>query len=161
MAAATYQELKAAFPRASADFLTGCLDKGRTLDKARADHDEETAKALDEKTKELEESQANLEQFQKEKEEEAKAQEDEKKEAEAKAKAQEDEEKEAAEAKARSGVNPAGRGASAGGRSASGFLASVNEKIKLGATKAQAVSQTVHEEPELHREFVQGVNAGR
>ena len=41
------------------------------------------------------------------------------------------------------------------------WIASVDEKMKLGKTRAQAVAQTVHEEPGLHREFVQGVNAGR
>ena len=163
MAAATFQELKAAFPRASADFFVTCQDKSFTLDKARAEFDESNAKALDETTKELDASKAEFEKFKKDTEENAKAEEDEKKEAEAKAKAEEDEEKEAAAAKARSGVAAAagGSGGANGGQGASGFLASVNEKIKLGATKAQAVSQTVHEEPELHREFVQGANAGR
>jgi len=33
--------------------------------------------------------------------------------------------------------------------------------MKLGLPRAQAVSQTVHEEPELHREFVLAANAGR
>ena len=163
MAAATYQELKSAFPRARAEFLTGCLDRSHTLDKARAEFDEETAKALDETTKALDASKAEFEKFKKDAEEKAKAEEKENKEAEAKAKAKEDEEKKAAEAKAKSGVRAAagGSGAAKGGQGASGFLDSVNDKRKLGMHKAQAVSQTVHEEPELHREFVQGVNAGR
>ena len=161
MADATYQELKSAFPRAKAAFLTGCLDRGHTLDKARADFDEQNAQALDQASKELAKSKAEFEKFKKDTEEEARAEEDEKKEAEAKAKAEEDEEKKAAEAKAKSGVKVAASGGAKGGQGASGFLASVKEKMTLGATKAQAVSQTVHEEPEAHREFVQGVNAGR
>ncbi len=159
--AATYQELKAAFPRAESNFLTGCLDKGHTIDKARAEHDEYAAKALDDKTKELDESKAQFEEFKKNTEEEAKAAEEEKNEAEAKAKAAEDDEKKAAEAKAKSGVLPAATGGTKGVRTTSGFLGAVNDRMKLGATKAQAVAQTVHEDPELHLEYVQGVNAGR
>ena len=161
MAAATFQELKAAFPRASADFFVTCQDKGYTLDKARAEFDEENAKALDEKTKELDDSKAEFEKFKKDTEEEAKAAEEEKKEAEAKAKAEEEEEKKAAEALAKAGVKAAGGGKAKGGRTASAFHDAVNERIKLGLTKAQAVAETVHDDPELHREFVQGVNAGR
>jgi hypothetical protein len=147
MAAATFPELKSAFPRAQADFLVTCQEKGYTLDKARAEFDESNAKALDETTKKLDASKAEFEKFKKDTEEEAKA--------------EEDEEKKAAEALAKSGVAAAGGGTAKGGRSASGFLTSVRERMTLGATKAEAVAETVHEEPELHREFVQGANAGR
>ena len=160
MAAATFTELKAAFPRASADFLVRCQASGHTLDKARAEFDEENAKALDEKEKELAEAKAGFEEFKEnaDKEKEAKAEEEEKKAAEAKA--TEDEEKKAAEAKAKSGVTPAGGGSARGGSGASsGFMSCVKDRMKLGASKAQAVSQTVQEEPELHREFVQAHNA--
>ena len=163
MAAATFTELKTAFPRASADFLVRCQASGHTLDKARAEFEEANAKALDDKEKELAEAKAGFEEFKEnaEKEKEAKAEEEEKKAAEAKA--EEDEEKKAAEAKAKSGVTPAGGGGGAakGGGASSGFMSSVHERMKIGATKAQAVSQVVREEPELHREFVQGANAGR
>lgn len=161
MADATFKELKSAFPRASADFVVRCMAAGYTLDKARAEFDEENAKALDDKEKELAEAKSGFEEFKEnaEKEKAAKAEDDEKKAAEAKA--EEDEEKKAAEAKAKAGVTPAGGGSARGSGSPSGFLASVNERVKLGATKAEAVAHTVHEEPELHREFVQGVNAGR
>ncbi len=162
MAAATFQELKAAFPRASADFLVTCQDKSYTLDKARAEFDEQTAKALDEATEELAKSKAEFEKFKKDTEEEAKAEDDEKKEAEAKAKVEEDEEKKAAEAKAKTGVKAAASGkAKAGGTATARFRDMVNERIKLGLPRAQAVAETVHEEPELHREYVQAVNAGR
>ncbi len=163
MADATFKELKSAFPRASADFLVRCQASGYTLDKARAEFDEENAKALDDKTKELEESEANFDEFKKNAEEKTKAEEEEKKEAEAKAKAEEDEEKKAAEAKAKAGVTPAGGGGGApkGSGASSGFMASVNERMKLGASRAQAVAQTVRDEPESHREFVQAANAGR
>ena len=161
MAAVTFPELKAAFPRASAAFFIECLDKGHTLDKARAEFDEQQAKALEETTKKLEETEAGFEEFKKNAEEKAKAEEDEKKETEAKAKAEEDEEKKAAEAKAKLGVKAAASGAAKGGHGASAFHAAVNERVKLGMSKARAVAETVHEDPELHREFVQGVNAGR
>ena len=155
MAAATYQELKSAFPRASADFLTGCLDRGHTLDKARAEFDEENAKAMEEKEKELAESKAGFEEFKKNAEEEAKAkaEEDEKKAAEAKA--EEDEEKKAAEARGKTGVKAAGSGTTKGGqRASSRFMDGVNERMKLGMPKAKAMSETVHDDPEAHREFV-------
>ena len=160
MAAATFTELKTAFPRASADFLVRCQASGHTLDKARAEFDEENAKALDDKDKELAEAKAGFEEFKEnaEKEKEAKAEEDEKKAAEAKA--TEDEEKKAAEAKAKSGVAPAGGGSARGGSgSSSGFMACVKDHMKLGMPKAQAVAQTVQEEPELHQEFVKAHNA--
>ncbi len=159
MAAATFTELKTAFPRASADFLVRCQASGYTLDKARAEFDEENAKAIDEKTKELEETQANFDEFKKNSEEKTKAVEEEKKESEAKAKAEEDEEKKAAEAKAKAGVLPAGGGASRGSGASSGFMASVNTLVDRGMSKPQAVSQTVRDEPELHQEYVQAHNA--
>ncbi len=162
MAAATFTELKIAFPRASADFLVRCQTSGHTLDKARAEFDEENAKALDDKEKELAESKAGFDEFKEnaEKEKKAKAEEDEKKAAEAKA--EEDEEKKAAEAKAKAGVTPAGGGSARGGSGASsGFMSCVTDHMKLGMPRAQAVSQAVQEEPELHREFVQAHNAGR
>ncbi len=161
MAAATFQELKAAFPRAESDFLVRCLNKGHTLDKARAEFDEESAKALDEATDKLAKSEAEFEKFKKDTEEEAKAEEDKTKEAEAKAKAEEDEEKKAAEAKAKTGVKAAASGKAKGGQTAGAFHDAVNERVKRGMSKAQAVAETVHEDPELHREFVQGANAGR
>jgi ATP-dependent protease ClpP protease subunit len=162
MAAATYQELKAAFPRASADFFVTCQDKGYTLDKARAEFDEANAKALEETTKELNDVKAEFEKFKKDTEEEAKATEEEKKEAEAKAKAEEEEEKKAAEAKAKSGVTAAASGKAKGGQGAqSRFVDAINERIKLGMPKAQAVAETVRDEPEAHREYVLAANAGR
>jgi len=161
MAEATFKELKTAFPRASADFIVRCQAKGHDLNAARAEFDEENAKAMEEKEKELAEAKAGFEEFQKETEAKAKAEEEEKKATEAKAKAEEEEEKKATEAKAKAGVRPAGGGATRSSGTASGFRNAVNEKMKLGLPRAQAVSETVHEEPELHREFVQGANAGR
>ena len=162
MAAATYQELKAAFPRAKAEFLTGCLDKGHTLDKARAEFDEENAKAIEEKDAELAKAKAEIDEMKKETEAKAKAEEEEKKDAEAKAKAAEEEEKDAAEAKAKAGVKAAASGKAKGGGTATArFQGLVNERIKLGLPRAQAVAEVVHEDPELHKEFVQAANAGR
>lgn len=161
MAAATFSELKAAFPRASADFVVTCQEKGYTLDKARAEHDEENAKALDESAKALADSEAQFEEFKKNTEEEAKAkaEEDEKKEAEAKAAG--DEVKKAEKAKAKSGVLPAASGKAKGGRGASAFHSGVDERIDRGMSKAQAVAETVHDDPEAHKEFVQAANVGR
>lgn len=162
MAAATFAELKAAFPRAKADFIVSCQEKSHTLDEARAEYDEATAKALGETAEELAKARAELEEMKKEGEAKAKAEEEEKKAAEAKAKAQEEEEKKAAEAKAKVGVNAAASGQAKGGQSAiARFNDAVNERIKLGLPKAKAVAETVHESPDLHREFVEEVNANR
>ena len=161
MAEASFKDLKTAFPRASADFIVRCQAKGHDLNAARAEFDEENAKALEETEKELAESKAGFDEFKKNAEEKTKAEEEEKKEAEAKAKAEEDEEKKAAEAKAKAGVTPAGGGSARGGSgSSSGFMACVKDRMKLGIPRAQAVSQTVQEEPELHKEFVQAHNVG-
>jgi len=161
MAEASFKDLKTAFPRASADFIVRCQTKGHDLNAARAEFDEENAKAMEEKEKELAEAKAGFEEFQKETEAKAKAEEEEKAATEAKAKAEEEEEKKATEAKAKAGVLPAGGGVTRSSSTASGFRNAVNEKMKLGLPRAQAVSETVHEEPELHREFVQAANAGR
>ena len=161
MAEATFKDLKTAFPRASADFIVRCQSKGHDLNAARAEFDEENAKAMEEKEKELAESKAAFEEFQKETEETAKAEEEEKKEAEAKAKAEEEEEQKATEAKAKAGVRPAGGVAKRSSDTASAFRNAVNEKMKLGLPRAQAVSETVYEQPELHQEFVRAANAGR
>ena len=164
MAEASFKDLKTAFPRASADFIVRCQSKGHDLNAARAEFDEENAKALEEKDKELAEAKAGFEEFQKETEAKAKAEEEEKVATEAKAKAEEEEEKKAAEAKAKAGVRPAGGGTAKATGSASGFRAAVNDRMSLGngmMSRARAVSEIVHEEPELHREFVQAANAGR
>lgn len=160
MAAATYQELKAAFPRAKAEFITGCLDRGHSLDKARAEYDDAMAKAMEEKEAELAKAKAECDEMKKESEAKAKAEEEEKKEAAAKAKAEEEEKKEAAEAKAKAGVKAVASGKSRGGQTARArFTDAVNEQLKLGIARAQAVSNVIHENPELHQEFVQEANA--
>ena len=151
MASATYRELKAAFPRASADFLTKCLDKDLALDKARAEYDDATAKALEETTEELAKSKAQIEEMQKEAEAKAKAAEEEEQAA---------EEEEAAEAKAKSGVKSvASRKAKTGGTATANFTAAVNERVKTGLPKAHAVAAVVHEDPELHTAYLKEVHA--
>lgn len=160
MAPATFVELKTAFPRAKADFIVACQEKGHTLDKARAEYDEQMAKALEETIEELAKAKAQIEELKKEEEAKAKAQEEEKKDAEAKAKAQEEEEKKAAEAKAKAGVKAAASGKAKGGQSA---LASWNdaiaEKIKTGLPRAKAVRAVVIENPELQGQVIAEANA--
>ena len=159
MAAATFQELKAAFPQAQAEFIVSCQAKGHTLEKARAEYDEQMAKALEEAAAELNATKADFEEFKKKKEEEAKAKEEEEKEAEAKAKAEEEEEEEAPAPRA--GVKAAASGKAKGGRTAGAFSDAVNERVKLGLPMAQAVAEVVDESPEIHREFVLAANANR
>jgi len=157
---ATFTELKAAFPRAKAEFLVLCQDKGHTLDKARAEYDEATAKALEETTEELAKARAGFEEFKKETESKAKAEEEEKKEADAKAKAEEEEEKKAAEAKAKSGVKAAASGKTRGGQNASDrFHEAIAEKMKTGLPKAKAMRQVCIEDPDLQQEFIAEANA--
>lgn len=158
MAAATYHELKSAFPKAKAEFLTRCLDKDLTIDKARAEYDEAQAKALEETTEELAKAKAEMEELKKESEAKAKAEEEEKKAAEAKAKAEE--EKKAAEAKARSGVLPVGTATGRGGQTATAeWTEAVSEKMKAGLPKSKAIRSVVIERPELHQSYLSEANA--
>ena len=160
MASATYHELKTAFPRAKAEFLTKCLDKDLTIDKARAEYDEAMAKAMEEKDAELAKAAAEIEEMKKESEAKAKAEEEEKKEAEASAKAKAEEEKKAAEAKAKSGVLPVGDGKARGGQSATAeWNETIADKMKAGLPKSKAIRSVVIERPELHQSYLAEVNA--
>jgi len=157
--AASFAELKKAFPRASAEFVVRCLDKSLDLDAARNEYDEAMAKALEEMTEECAKAKAELEEM-KESAAKAKAEEEEKQ-AEAKAKAEEEEKKDAAaKAKAR-GVAPAKSSASAsGGQTATArWNDAVAEKIKAGLPRAKAIRAVVLEQPELQEEVIAEANA--
>jgi len=168
MTAATYAELKKALPRAKAETIVRCLDRNLDLDAARAEFDEDMAKTMAEVTEELTKCKAELEEMKtaeaKAKAEEAMTVEEEKKkEVAAKAKAEEEEKKEAmAKAKAR-GVPPVKSNAAAsGGQSATArWNDAVAAKCAAGMKKSQAVTALVHEDPDLHREFVSEFNASR
>lgn len=159
MPAATYQELRKAFPKASAEFIVKCQEKDLPLDKARAEYDEDTAKALEETTKELAKARAEMEEMKKEMECKAKAEEEEKAATEAKAKAMEEEKKDAAQAKAKAGVKAAGSGRGAsGGTARDAWACAVQARVKDGMPKAKAVRAVAIEEPELQAAYVAEVN---
>jgi len=159
MASATFQELRTAFPRAHSDFIVACQDKGLTVEKARAEYDEETAKALEEKEQSLAKAKAEIDELKKEAESKAKAkaEEEEKKEAEAKAKAEEEEK--AAEAKAKAGVKAAAGGRVTGGQSARAVWDdAIAEKIKSGLPRAKAFRAVAIENPDLQLQVIAEAN---
>lgn len=165
--AATFDELKKALPKASAETIVRCLVRKLDLDTARNEYEESLAAALAETQEQLAKAKSQLEEFQK-KEETAKAkaqlEEEMKKEAEAKAKAEEgtmtEEEKQAAaKAKAR-GVPPAKSGTGKAGQTATArWNDAIAEKVKAGLPKAKAVRAVAIEDPDLQREMIAEANA--
>lgn len=159
--AASFQDLRKAFPKASAEFIVRCQDKGLELDRARAEYEESLAKALEETQEQLAKAKAQIEEFEKkETETAAKAKaEEELKEAAAKAKAEEEEKQAAAKAKAR-GVPPAKAGTGKTGQTATArWNDAVAEKVRAGLPKAKAVRAVAIEDPDLHREMIAEANA--
>jgi ATP-dependent Clp protease, protease subunit len=154
MASATFQDLKAAFPRASAEFVVNCMASNFSMDQARASYDEATAAALSEAIAEANKAKAELADFLKKKQDDEEAACKAKDEAEATAKA-------AAEAKAKAGgVKPlASSTAKSEGGPADAWRAAVADKIASGMPKAKAHSAVARENPELHAAYVAAVNA--
>ncbi len=161
MAAATYAELKKALPRAKAETIVRCLDRGLDLDAARAEFDEDMMKTLEDTTAALKATRAEL---------------DEMKNAAAKAAAEEAAAKEAADAKAKAeaeaaakakghGVKPVPSGSGAtvkGGQTAMArWNDAVAAKVATGLPKAKAIRAVVIEDPELQAEFIAEANAAR
>lgn len=151
--AATFQQLKGAFPKASAEFLVNCQASNFTLEQARASYDETTAAALAEAVAEANKAKAELQQMMLKKQEEEEAACKAKAEAEAAALT-------AAEAKAKTGVKPLTTAtAKATGGPADEWRDAVAAKMESGLTKAKAFSAVVRENPELHAAYVAAVNA--
>lgn len=155
---ATVAEIKAAFPKAKADFIVKCLERSLPLASVAAAAAEELMEEnamLQEKCKAMEEELASLK---------AKASEEEEA---AKAKAAEDEEQvkeeEIAKAKAKSkGIQPVAKGslpAGAAKKSAraewDGLLA---EKVKAGIPRARAVMQLGTERDDLRQAMIAEAN---
>ena len=164
MSAATFAEIKKAFPRASAEFIVRCLDRTLDLDRARAEFDQEMSETLAAVTEELTKCRAELEEMKtaaaKAAAEEAMVVEEEKKEeAAAKAKAAEEEAAKTA-AKAKSGVKPMAAGKAKAGQSATArWHEAIAEKMKTGLPKAKAVRSVAIEDPDLQAEFIAEANA--
>lgn len=138
--AATWQELKASCPGADAEFLGKQIDAGATTMQAAtawmAELQLRAEIAEEEKTK-AEESRAEAE----------------KQAAEAKA--------EAEKAKAgKPGVDMLGGGKSSQeGDPVSEFQSAVKSKMDAGLNKAKATASVVREQPDLHADYLQAVNA--
>jgi hypothetical protein len=138
---AAYAELKAAFPKATADFLTAQLDANATLDQARAAWQrdlEERAAAAEARLTELQ----------------AKADEAAKASAEALAKQQKQ--------KPAPGCDGLPEG-NAGGTSAGGcdFLALVDAEVALGTPRHVATAKVARRNPEARAAYVAAHNANR
>lgn len=147
---ATVKELKAAFPKASAEFLVKAAEEEMTLEEASKAH----FRAME---KENENMKAELEMFKK-KDEEAKAKAMEEEEEETK---KEEEAKAAAEAKAKRGGQPIAHatGGAGGGLSATArWNDEVNKAIAGGLPKAKALSRVNRQFPELRAAYLAEFN---
>jgi ATP-dependent protease ClpP protease subunit len=153
MAAATFQELRSAFPKGTAEFFVNCQASNLSLEQARATYDETTAAALAEAVAEANKAKAALQEMMTKKQEDEEAACKAKAEAEAQAKA-------AAEAKAKTGVKPV---ASTTAHGAAGpveaWKEAVAAKCSAGMAKAAAVRSVAIESPDLHAAYVAAVNA--
>ena len=159
--AASLAEIKAAFPKAKAEFVLNCIERQLPMASVMT----EALAAMDEEMQALK---AKLAQYEQQEEQaKAKAMEDEK---EMEAKAMEhpekdDEEVEAkAKAKARLGVKPVAR--SAGGstpkQSATAqWTGSVSAKVAAGLSRAQAIHAVEREFPGLREQMIEEANASR
>ncbi len=130
-AAASFEDLKAACPGADAGFLVGQLERKATVEEARLAF----IQALSQR------AQA----------------------AEAAAKAKDEELRSKA---VRHGVEPLGNGNPKAGDDAAGdaeaaWHAAVDAKMARGMKRDRAIRVVVHDEPELHRAYLEAVNAGR
>ena len=143
--AATIGELKAAFPNAGSDFYLAQLERGASLEQAK----DAWITHLHEQNAKLAKEKAELE---------AKAKADEA----AKVKAEEE-----LKAKGAKPGNPTvGAGAKAGGSESGGdakeqWQAKIDEKMKAGLSRQQAVLAVAKANPELQAAVVAGANQGR
>lgn len=152
--AATIQEIKAACPKANADFVLRCAERALPIAQVTAEYTEEQAKAMEELQAELEETKAELKAMKDEAE--AKALEEDQ------AKAMEKEEDTEAKAKAsRPGVAPVARVASTTGKQVTAtqrWQAEIAKRVESGQPKhlaAQAVNRAF---PGLRSEYLAEVN---
>ena len=158
-AAASLAEIKAAFPKAKADFIVRCLEKSLPMASVMT----EALAAMEE---ELTQAKAKLAEYESKKVEEPMAMEDEELVVEV-----EDDEmvmpKAKAKAKARSvpkgvaGVKPVAK-TTQGGSSMSAkasWTAKINEKVKSGMSRAQAIRDVDSEFPSLREQMIAEVNS--
>ena len=160
-AAASLAEIKAAFPRAKAEFLVRCLEKNLPMASVMT----EALAAMEE---ELMQAKAKLAEYESAKEEEPMAMEEED---EPSAEMEEEEEKPMAKAKAKprarnahrslSGVKPVVKptqGSSSMSAKAA-WTAKITEKVKSGMSRAQAIKDVDAESPSLREQMIAEVNS--
>lgn len=147
--AATVQEIKAAHPKASADFILACVERSLPMAQVSAEYTEEQAKAMEELMSENEELKAKLSAM--EEEMSAKAMEEEEPEA------MEEEEKPVARAR---GAKPVANAAKPGVTSASErWNEAVAAEVARGASRPNAVLACAKKNPGLHAEYIAEANA--
>lgn len=155
--AATVQQIKAAFPKAKAEFVLSCIEKALPMASVASAAAEEMMKENEElkaKVAAMEEEMAKAK---------AKAMEDEEK-PDAKAEGddmEEDDEKEKVEAKARArGVKPVAKGTSGRPSASSQWSQAVDSALaKCGGNKMKAVALASRQNPGLREQMLAEVNA--
>lgn len=155
--AATVQQIRAAYPKAKAEFVLSCIEKSMPMASV-------ASAAAEEMMKENEELKARVSAME---EELAKAkaeitietEEEDEMPAEAKAKAAEEEEKKAdAKAKAR-GAKPVAKGASGRPSASARWRDLIQAKITAGSPRAEAIMKVDTENPGLREQYLAEVNA--
>ena len=147
--AASLAEIKAALPKAKADFVLNCLERQLPMASVMS----EAAATLEEECMAL---RAELEQMKSAKameEQQAKAMEEEP--------AAETEEEPAAKAKAKSGATPVAKSKSGAPKvsAKASFNAKIDEKMAAGMPRAKAVRAVILDNPALQQEMLEEANA--
>jgi ATP-dependent protease ClpP protease subunit len=159
--AATLQEIKAAFPKAKADFIVKCLERSLPLASVATAAAEEMMTENEELKKQVSAMTEELAKYKSMDEEAAKAKamdEDEDEES-AKAKAM-DEDEEKHEAKARSGVRPVAKAKTGSPSARVRWESAIDAALpKCGNNKMKAVALASRNNPGLREAFVAEVNA--
>jgi hypothetical protein len=159
--AATIQEIKAAFPKAKADFIVKCLERSLPLASVATAAAEEMMTENEELKKQVSAMTEELAKYKSMDEENAKAKAmDEDEEESAKAKAMDDEEEEKHEAKARSGVRPVAKAKTGSPSARVRWESAIDAALpKCNGNKMKAVALASRNNPGLREAFVAEVNA--
>lgn len=150
--AATVQQIKAAFPRAKAEFILSCVEKSLPMASVATAAAEEMMKENEElkaKVTALEEEMAK-----------AKAMDDEEKPEAMEDGEEDDKEEEKPEAKARArGVKPIAKGTSGRPSATARWKDLIQAKVSAGVPRADAVMKVDQENPGLRKQYLAEVNA--
>lgn len=154
--AATVQQIKAAFPKAKAEFVLSCIEKSLPMASVASAAAEEMMKENETLRAENEMLKAKAMEY-----ENAKAMEDEEKpDAKAEGEDMEEEKKEDTMAKARArGAKPVAKGTSGKPSAAARWKDSIQAKVAAGIPRAQAIMAVDVENPGLRTQYLAEVNA--